>query len=123
VARVLVSGQGDRLEVALAADLVAGMNSVLLVEASLLGCVVLSLQPGLRLPDALPVSDLCARQTVYKEEDIEPALERLLYDDVARADLVAHSAGTRLGPSATSRIVFLIDEMMGVGLLNCEGNP
>jgi hypothetical protein len=42
------------LEFCFAADLVVGMNSVALVEAAIVGRPVLSLQPGLRLPNSLP---------------------------------------------------------------------
>ena len=59
---------------------------MLLVEACLLGCVVLSLQPGLRLADALPTNRWGVSQGVYYEKDIEPALESLLFDEQVRAE-------------------------------------
>jgi hypothetical protein len=45
---------GDPLPWVMTADLVVGMNSMLLLEAAMLGAIVLSLQPGLAGTDTLP---------------------------------------------------------------------
>jgi len=67
-----------------ASDLVAGMNTVLLVDACYLGCVTLALQPGLQTPDTLPVSrsGLCA--TVYDEQELPRVLASVLLDENVR---------------------------------------
>ena len=111
-ARVLVDGRGDRHEAALAADLVTGMNSILLVEACLLGCPVISLQPGLRLADALPTNRSGATRAVYRDEDVEPAVAELLFDPAARDELAARSAGVGFLSEAAQRVVSVIDELM-----------
>ena len=81
--RAVVSSEFDGRELALAADLVAGMTSVFLVEACLLGCAVISLQPGLRFADPLPTNRTGLSRPVYHEQELEPILENLLLDDAA----------------------------------------
>jgi hypothetical protein len=110
--RVVVDGRGKGREVVLAADLVTGMTTVLLVEASLLGCVVLSVQPGLRSADALPTNRWGVSRGIYREEDIEPALEALLFDETARAEVVDRTARIRVEPGAARRIVRLLDSLI-----------
>lgn len=59
---------------ALGADLVAGMHSMLLVEACLLGRPVVSFQPGLAVPDPLPSNAAGWSHAAFDE----PTLERVL---------------------------------------------
>lgn len=110
--RLVLDGRGKGREVVLGADLVTGMTTMLLVEACLLGCVVLSIQPGLRLADALPTNRWGASQGVYREEEIEPALLRLLFDETARADAVTRTAKIHVEPGAARRIVHVLDSLM-----------
>lgn len=69
---------------AMAADIVVGMNSAFLVEACCLGCVVVSLQPGLGQPDMLPTNASGSSVGVYRAEDVLPVIEAMLVDNVAR---------------------------------------
>lgn len=86
IMRIAVSQEGDSRDLAMAADLVIGMTSVLLVEAVLLGCSVVSLQPGRRSADPLPrLGGALAR--VYAEGDFEPVVEKAL-----RGELTASAA-------------------------------
>jgi hypothetical protein len=116
--RVIVDGRGDAREVALAADLVTGMSTVLLVEACLLGCVVASLQPGLRSADVLPTNRWGATQAVFRAEDLEGVVGRLLLDEEARREAKAQAARLQFEPGATDRVVRLIDSMQGSGSQN-----
>jgi hypothetical protein len=109
--RLVLDGRGKGREVVLAADLVVGMTSMLLVEACLLRRVVLSLQPGLRLADALPTNRWGVSQGVYREGEIEPALAGLLFDKGIRAEAVARTAKVRVEPGAARRIVHLLDSL------------
>jgi hypothetical protein len=111
--RLVVDGRGKGREVVLAADLVTGMTTMLLVEACLLGCIVLSVQPGLRFADALPTNRWGVSRAVYREEDIEPSLVSLLFDETARAEAAARTAKIRIEPGAAQRIVRLLDSMLG----------
>jgi hypothetical protein len=110
--RAVVSRQGDGRELALAADLVTGMTSVFLVEACLLGCPVLSLQPGLRAADPLPTNRAGWSRPVYHEEDMEPALQSLLLDDAARAALRHRPEKADFTVSATRHVLALIEVML-----------
>jgi hypothetical protein len=107
--RVVVDGSGDGREVALTCDLVAGMSTVLLVEACLLGCVVVSLQPGLSRPDALPTNRWGSSRAVYRAQDIEPALDSLLFDEAARRQYRARTLQHGVRPGAAARVVQLLD--------------
>ncbi|HLJ93367.1 MAG TPA: CDP-glycerol glycerophosphotransferase family protein [Gemmataceae bacterium] len=111
--RLVVDGRGKGREVVLASDLVTGMTTVLLVEACLLGCVVLSVQPGLRFADALPTNRWGVSRVVYRGEEIEPALASLLFDEAIRAEAVARTEKIRIEPGAAQRIVCLLDSMLG----------
>jgi hypothetical protein len=96
----------------LAADLVIGMSTMLLVEACLLGRVVLSIQPGLRFADPLPTNRWGVSRAVYSQEDIEPAVTSLLFDEAARVEAVARTAKIRVEPGAAQRIVRVLDSLM-----------
>lgn len=121
--RVRVEANGNRWAAALAADLVVGMTTVMLVEACLLGCVVLSLQPGLRIPDPLPTTRFGASAAVYTEGEIEAAVERLLFDPEARAAAVGRTARLGFEPGATARVIGLIDAMLPAPLPTQQGLP
>jgi hypothetical protein len=109
--RLMVDGRGNGREVVLAADLVTGMTSMLLIEACLLGCIVLSIQPGLRRADTLPTNRWGASRGVFREEEIEPALMSLLFDDAARAEAIGRTATIRVEPGAARRVVQLLDTL------------
>ena len=85
--RTVVSAAGDQYEAAMAADLVIGMSSVLVIEAWQLGCAVLSLQPGA----TQPVFGTQARDGLAVETDrtqlrsaVQSALARVLAAGTAR---------------------------------------
>jgi hypothetical protein len=109
--RILVSTESEGREVALASDLVTGMTTVLLIEACLMGCMVVSLQPGLRSADILPTNSAGFSRAVYDESEIEPIIERLLFDEVARKEAITRVAEFRLLPNATWRVIRLIDSI------------
>lgn len=113
-ARVVVDGGGgDGPEVALTADLVTGITSVLLVHACLLGCVVLSLQPGLRRGDVLPTNRAGRSRAAYRPDEIEPAVEALLFDPTARVDLANRARAAAPPGDAAGRVIRLLDSLQG----------
>jgi hypothetical protein len=112
--RVFVSSEGTPLESAVAADVVTGMNSVLLVEAALMHLPVISLQPDLRGFDTLPLSRLCLGQTLYSEE-----LENwtsALRSALDKSQPISTNTGTLFeipsSPSAVDRVLFEIEQML-----------
>jgi hypothetical protein len=98
----------------MAADLVTGINSMLLVEACYLGCVTVSIQPGLRFPDALPTNDLGISRAVYRREEIKPVVEEMLLDRQARLAARWRVSSLHLDGGATRRVVNLVYQMIGI---------
>lgn len=94
-------------DVVISADLVVGMTSVLLLEASLLGCVTASLQPGLRHVDPLPSNASGLSRAVYDLEDIPHTIESLLTDECVRQELRARCGSVLVGGSATANVIQL----------------
>lgn len=111
--RVLVSTDGDAHEVSLAADVVTGINSMLLVEACYLGCVVVSIQIGLYGQDMLPTNAAGYSRAIYEERALIPALNALLSDVGARTEMQARVRNLQVKP-ATPRVVELCYRMLGM---------
>lgn len=78
VINVVVSGEGDSRELALAADLVAGMNTMFLVEARHLGRPTLSIRLDLPFPEDFPPNRCGLIRAVYQEADVTAAVAELL---------------------------------------------
>ncbi|HWG33425.1 MAG TPA: hypothetical protein VN650_04595 [Gemmatimonadaceae bacterium] len=114
---VQTSALGEGLDVALAADLVTGMTTVLLVEACLAGCVVASLQPGLRLEDPLPTNRLGASKAIYSKVVLETVIEDLLYSPATRAGALARCAALEHDQDAAANVERLI-----LSLIDQAGN-
>jgi len=104
--RILLSVEGDTREYLMASDLVLGMNSVALVEACVLGCAVVSLQPALAMPDPLPTNRWGWSIPVYSFDGIESTLEPLVREAVRRDSLRARTETflPRILPGAAERI-------------------
>jgi len=96
----------------MAADLVVGMNTELLVEACYLGCITLSLQPGLRHPDRLPTNRLGFSRAVYQDDEIKPALLDLLLNEKLRAAMVENVKKFTLRGKSAVIVARLIFEMI-----------
>lgn len=102
----------DKYDALLAADLVLGMNSVMLLEAVLLGQMVVSFQPGLRLPDALP-SNRDGRSVLIKERgDLNGILEEAIFGHTWRRRQ-ASRLETETHQDATGNIVELANHLIG----------
>lgn len=87
-----------------AADLVVGMNSALLLEACYLGALVLSVQPGLRRRDMLPTNEWGVSEGVFRRDDVDVALARLLLDERRRAAMRARLRALQLQSGAAQRV-------------------
>jgi len=94
-------------ELLMAADIVIGMNSELLVESCYLGCKVLSVQPGCILPDRLPTNRSGASLAVYRSTDLGWKMHDLLSAFSNKKSMQAHAP-------AAPRIAQLIYERLGV---------
>jgi hypothetical protein len=112
--RIVVSKRGEPRDLALAADLVIGMNSMLLVETCYLGCLTVSLQPGLRLPDTLPTNRLGLSRAIYRKEEVKPVLEEMIFDKQARMAFHSRLSNLRLDGGAAGRVARLVYQMIGM---------
>jgi len=101
-------------EAVMSADLVVGMTSMLLVEACLLGCPVVSLQPGLKGDDPLPTNHSGASVPVYASSEVPVVLRKMLDNTAFRLAQARRQAEWRPLPGATRRVADLAYRM-------CEG--
>ncbi len=111
----LVSGGGDPHEAVLAADLVVGMNTVLLYEACLMECITLSVQPNISGSDVLPSNRAGWTRAVYNPLQIEPSLEQMLFDQDVRGAIVSRLREITPPGDATRRVVRLIHSTISQG--------
>ena len=79
-------------------DLVVGTRSLLLLEACLLRRPVLSYQPGLRIKDSLRSNEWGWSRAVYRQEELERALEEELFDPSACAGLKSFAQLSQASP-------------------------
>ncbi len=110
--RLILDDEIDGREIALASDIVTGMTTMLLVEASFLGCIVVSLQPGLTSTDIVPTNRTGLSRAVYNEQEIEPAMESLLFDEEARQHALRKNLTAHLPEDATQRVVKICNMML-----------
>ncbi len=110
----------DRVDAILAADLVLGMNSVLLLEAVLLRQWVVSVQPRLRIADPLPCNRDGRSLAVYETDMIESALEKALFDLNWRQQQSLNLQAGLPEAGATERVVLFAEETLKSGAKNLE---
>lgn len=111
--RLIVSNQDDAHELVQAADLVIGINSVLLVEACYLGCIVTSVQIGLRGKDVLPTNAAGYSRAVYDERELVAVLRTMLLDQRARSEMRARLESLQVEPAAV-RVAQHSYQMLGL---------
>jgi len=112
--RILVSSDMDRRDQAIAADIVTGMNSEMLVETCYIGCLTVSLQPGLRLPDALPTNRSGLSKAVYTFDEITPVIEQMLFDKTISEKMKIELKNHLLDDMAAQRVTNLVYKMMSI---------
>ncbi|HEY3902201.1 MAG TPA: hypothetical protein VGM54_26545 [Chthoniobacter sp.] len=110
--RVRVTMNGDARETVATADLVVGMNTALLIEACYLGCVVVSLQPGLNGTDPLPTNRLGFSRAVYSDREIAPTIRELLLDASARRRATENLEHFRVDGNAAKRVTELVISLL-----------
>ena len=101
-------GGVEKAEAVLSADLVLGMNSILLLEAVQLGQIVVSVQPGLKIPDPLPSNRDGSSIAITEPASLERVLESAAFDDAWRRQhllTLAASRRTLAEPKATDRVL------------------
>ena len=113
---VWVKRKGNVHDLLMAADLVVGMNTELLVEACYLGCITLSLQPGLKGADRLPTNRLGV--SAWNDNDIcfhnEYMIYELLFNGITRQIYRDRLNNFTIKEKAAPKVAKLIYEMIGV---------
>ena len=98
----------------LASDLVTGMYSTSLIETTHLNKPAISIQPNLNGTDNLPTNNVNVTIPVYKEEDILPTLEKVIFDKEYKEKLQEIRRRFFTDGKATERIVNLVYEMLNI---------
>jgi hypothetical protein len=112
--KVRIAREGHSRDLVMAADLVLGMTSAILVEACYLGCIVGSIQPGLSGPDVLPTNEGGYSHPVYTAEDIKPAIQKLLLDPATRKEMRSRAESLAPVSGATRRVAGLVYRLLGM---------
>lgn len=111
--RAAIWNTPDQLEAALSADLIVGMNSVLLHEATLMGCPVVSVQPGLKIADPLPCNRNGTGVAVYDVTKLRTTLEKTLFGPDRRNGVALSSGVGPTGGNATASVIQEIGKLLG----------
>lgn len=107
-------GEGNPHEWARGADLVCGMHSMFLLESCHAGNLTLSLQPGLRHTDTLPVSRQGVCPVVLRGEEMGMTLESLLFDATLRSTWLSRLDALSNDGKAAQRVAEVALKMSGV---------
>ncbi len=110
--RILIFTEEHTRDVVMSADLVTGITSTILIEAALLGCIVVSLQPGLKTKDILPTNRLGLTQPIYKKEEMLKILKELLIDHKIREKIKNSVVGANNNGNAAQKVIDLIYSMI-----------
>ena len=111
---VSIQNEGDSRDLVMAADIVVGMTTMLLVEACYLGKVVASLQPGLLGSDPLPTNQTGLSLGIYTYEDISPKLTQLLQETATRDIQDGKLEKGKLDDDAAGRVARCIYRLIGL---------
>ncbi|KQC04396.1 MAG: hypothetical protein APR53_03360 [Methanoculleus sp. SDB] len=109
---VIVSTEGNSRELVMAADLVVGMTTALLIEACCLGRIVVSLQPGIRTADPLPTNRMGLSIGVYSEDAISAVIKDVLSNTEKHRLLVQKLKKVKINGRATERVAQCIYDML-----------
>jgi len=112
VPRPTIIGDADRWELALAADVVVGMTSLIRLESALLGTPAISLQPNLRGVDGFIGNRLGVVDAAYTREACKHSLSRFM--DAYYRQTTAAAARRILGVDgdAAARVSDLIEKVV-----------
>jgi glycosyltransferase involved in cell wall biosynthesis len=95
----------DPYELMLSADLVVGMDTILLLEAGLMGCPTLSYQPGRKGTETLVTNRLGMGSFCYESDRLSGRVEKLLFDEEERAKSVRTMRQFPYKSGAVDRVV------------------
>jgi len=110
--RVILNDDAEPGKLILSSDLVAGMTSMFLIESVLLGKLTISLQPESKKPDFLITNRVGASIGVYKKEDIEPLVEKMIFDKEFQEDVLKKGKSFNVEGSATDNVINKIYDLL-----------
>jgi hypothetical protein len=110
--RIKLVESEDVRSLLVSADVVVGMNTLLLVESCYLGCVTVSLQPGLSAPDALPTNAAGFSLGVYSGDEVQKQMEQALIDECFRRNMLRKLQMFRPDGKAARRVADLVYAMI-----------
>jgi UDP-N-acetylglucosamine 2-epimerase len=110
--QIVLAREENAHELVLSADLVTGMSSALLIEACYLGCVTVSVQPGLRSRDVLPTNASDVSRAVYRPADLPPVLRQFLMGSGIRDAVRKRLKTFQNDGRATQRVIDLAFELL-----------
>ncbi|NVM01398.1 MAG: hypothetical protein HWN67_03630 [Candidatus Helarchaeota archaeon] len=110
--RIIINHNADPRKLILSSDLIAGMTSIFLIESVLLEKLTISLQPESKKPDFLITNRVSASIGVYKREDIEPLVEKMIFDKEFQEDTLKRGKLFNVKGSATDNILKKIYEII-----------
>lgn len=110
--RIIIADQDDPRDLILASDLVAGMNTELLVEACYLGSIVISIQPGLMMRDVLPTNRGGYSIPIYSHKELLDVTRSALMDPDIRSKMKNKLKHFKHDGHATERVVKAFHQLM-----------
>jgi hypothetical protein len=116
IIRIIVTNDNSPRDMVMASDIVTGMSTELLIEACYLGCIVISIQPGLRFNDVLPTNKTGCSIPVYFEEKLTDTLKMALMNPETISELKQRMKFLKQDGHATNRIVNTIYRMIDAGI-------
>lgn len=104
----------DTRKAILASDLILSPFSTVLVEATYMNKICISVQPGLLKDDFLPTNQLGITVPIYKKEELLPTLMKAISDEAYKKELAEKRKQLSSDGKATERVTDLVYDMIGL---------
>jgi hypothetical protein len=101
------------LDLILAADLVTGMSSILLAEAVIMGCLVISIQPNLKKEEILITNSIGATLSINDDEQLSNTLFEALVNEKYRDTILNRQNRFKIIADAYSRWDSFVENCLG----------
>lgn len=99
-------------ELILSSDIIIGMTSMFLIESVLLGKLTISLQPESKKQDILITNRVGASIGVYNKADIEPLIEKMIFDNEFQEDVLKRGKLFNVKGYATDNVIKKIYDLI-----------
>ncbi len=116
--RIILNDYAEPRKLILSSDLVTGMTSMFLIESVLLSKLTISLQPESKKPDFLITNRVGASIGVYNKVDVEPLLEKMIFDKEFQEDVLKKGKLFNVKGYATDNVINKIHELIEMEGIN-----